>query len=71
MPIRESHEIFKVNKLYKKWYFNTLSFEQFAEIGNAFYKLDITNKKRKKIFTSSDKRMDVWFKFGLLIYEWW
>jgi len=27
MPIRKSHEVNKVTKLYKKWYFNTLSFE--------------------------------------------
>lgn len=67
MPIRESHEINEVNKLYKKWYFNTLSFEQFAEIGNAFYKLDIINKKRKKVLPiqlkewMSDLSLAYWF----------
>jgi len=46
MPIRENHEI---NKNYKKWYFNTLCFEQFAELGNAFYKWDINFNKRTKV----------------------
>jgi len=49
MDLAENHEKNKLGQLYKKWYFNTLSFEQFAEIGNGFYRLDIESNKRKKI----------------------
>jgi hypothetical protein len=49
MPVRENHEASKTGKLYKKWYFNTLSFEQFAEIGNAFYPWNPKENKRKKV----------------------
>lgn len=49
MPIKENNEKNKAGKVYKKWYFNTLSFEQFVELGNAFYKLDVINGKRKKV----------------------
>ena len=49
MPIRENNEKNKAGKVYKKWYFNILSFEQFTELGNAFYKLDVSNGKRKKV----------------------
>lgn len=67
MPIKEYHVINKSNKIYKNWYFNTLSFEQFAEIGNAFYKLDITSGKRKKVLPPqikdwmSDLSLAYWF----------
>jgi len=36
MNIKEYKEYNK-NKIYTKLYFNTLSFEQFSELGNAFY----------------------------------
>jgi hypothetical protein len=55
MEIKEYNEIRTIkNKIYKKWYFNTLSFEQFSELGNAFYPLinidsNLNKKKRKKI----------------------
>jgi hypothetical protein len=49
MPIAEYNEKSKIGKLYKKWYFNTLSFEQFAEIGNAFYKQDNEEGKWRKV----------------------
>jgi hypothetical protein len=39
----------KSGKVYKKWYFNTLSFEQYSGIGNAFYVLEPDGKKRKKV----------------------
>jgi len=32
MPIRENHEINEKGIIYKKWFFNTLSFEQFEEM---------------------------------------
>lgn len=49
MPITEYNEKSKIGKLYKNWYFNTLSFEQFAEIGNAFYKQDNEKGKWRKV----------------------
>lgn len=67
MPIAEYNEINKIGKLYKKWYFNTLSFEQFAELGNAFYKQDIEKGKWKKVIPIeitnwiSDLSLAYWF----------
>lgn len=67
MPIRENHEISKTGKIYKKWYFNTLSFEQFAELGNAFYKLDDEKLKWRKVIPIdikdliSDLSLAYWF----------
>jgi LAGLIDADG DNA endonuclease family len=67
MSIRENHEKRKDGVVYKKWFFNTLCFEQFAEIGNAFYKWDINLNKRKKIIPNnlkdkiSDLSLAYWF----------
>jgi hypothetical protein len=67
MFIAEYNEINKIGKLYKKWYFNTLSFEQFAEIGNAFYKQDNEKGKWKKVIPTdiinwiSDLSLAYWF----------
>jgi len=49
MNLAENHEKKKSGKVYKKWYFNTLSFEQFSELGNAFYVLEPNGEKRKKV----------------------
>lgn len=73
MEIKEYNEVRTIkNKIYKKWYFNTLSFEQFSELGNAFYPLinrdsNSNYKKRKKIIPLeiedwlTDKGLAYWF----------
>jgi len=67
MNLTENHENSKTGKIYKKWYFNTLTFEQFAELGNAFYPLDSKSGKRKKIIPVqliewiSDLSLAYWF----------
>jgi hypothetical protein len=67
MPIRENHEVSNSGLIYKKWFFNTLCFEQFSEIGNAFYKWDVNLNKRKKVIPLnfkdwlSDLSLAYWF----------
>ena len=45
MDLSTNNETTKTNKIYNKWYFNTLTFTQFAELGNAFYPLNSNNKR--------------------------
>lgn len=72
MDIKEYYEvrINDNNKIYKKWYFNTLSFKQFSELGNAFYPLKDSNSFsniRKKVipyeleYWLTDKSLAYWF----------
>jgi hypothetical protein len=49
MDLGTNHETTKDGKVYNKWYFNTLTFAQFAELGNAFYPLNSNNKRSKVI----------------------
>lgn len=48
MPIRSNHETTQTGKIYKKWYFNTLTFSQFYELGCAFYP-PVESGKSKKV----------------------
>lgn len=67
MPIRENHEVSKMGLIYKKWFFNSLCFELFSEIGNAFYKWDLNLNRRKKVIPHnvkdliSDLSLAYWF----------
>ena len=66
MDVNTNHERTKDNKVYNKWYFNTLTFTQFAELGNAFYPLDSNNKRSKVIPLQigdwmTDKSLAYWF----------
>jgi hypothetical protein len=65
MNLAENHEKNKTGKIYKKWYFNTLSFEQFAELGNAFYVLNSDKEKRKKVLP---KQLKEWLTEISLAY---
>lgn len=49
MDVGTNNETTKTNKVYNKWYFNTLTFTQFAELENAFYPLNSNNKRSKVI----------------------
>lgn len=49
MDLGTNHETTKDGKVYNKWYFNTLTFAQFAELGHAFYPLNSNNKRSKVI----------------------
>lgn len=66
MDLGTNHETTKDGKVYNKWYFNTLTFTQFAELGNAFYPLN-SNNKRSKVIPSqisewmTDKSLAYWF----------
>lgn len=49
MNLGTNNETTKDGKVYNKWYFNTLTFAQFAELGNAFYPLNSDNRRLKVV----------------------
>lgn len=66
MDVGSNHETTKNDKVYNKWYFNTLTFSQFAELGTAFYPVNYNNKRTKVIPTQikdwiTDKSLAYWF----------
>lgn len=66
MNLGTNNETTKDGKVYNKWYFNTLTFTQFAELGNAFYPMNSDNRRLKVIPPQigdwmTDKSLAYWF----------
>lgn len=65
MEIASNHEVRANGKEYRKWFFNTLSFEQFAELGNSFYPLISGSTSRVKVLPA---QLEDWITEVSLVY---